>query len=49
MNQMNITVNCPNNGTLTELRVGPPDAYLPEPEDKQTKGIKKRKVKEEPF
>lgn len=44
-----VTFTKDNNGTLTELRVGPPDAYLPEPEDKQTKGIKKRKAKEEPF
>lgn len=35
-----VTFTKDNNGTLTELRVGPPDAYLPEPEDKQTKGIK---------
>lgn len=38
-----------NNGTLTELRVGPPDAYLPEPEESSQKRAKKRKVKEDPF
>ncbi|EPL4126196.1 phage baseplate assembly protein, partial [Citrobacter amalonaticus] len=38
-----------NNGTLAELRVGPPDAYLPEPEDEKQKRTKKRKAKEDPF
>ncbi|ENB6028570.1 baseplate protein [Shigella dysenteriae] len=38
-----------NNGTLTELRVGPPDAYLPEPEEDGKKRGKTRKVKEDPF
>ncbi len=38
-----------NNGTITELRVGPPDAYLPEPENDSKKSGKKRKVKEDPF
>lgn len=38
-----------NNGTITELRVGPPDAYLPEPENDSKKRGKKRKVKEDPF
>ncbi|MFV4846732.1 phage baseplate assembly protein [Edwardsiella tarda] len=33
-------------GTLAELRVGPPDAYLPEP---KTQRKRTRKVEEEPF
>lgn len=33
-------------GTLTELRVGPPDAYLPEPKDPKKR---KKKDSEEPF
>lgn len=45
-----VTFTKDNNGTLTELRVGPPDAYLPEPQDpaKRTKQ-KKQKTEEAPF
>ncbi|KIU31134.1 phage baseplate assembly protein [Atlantibacter hermannii] len=37
-----------SNGTITELRVGPPDAYLPEPEDPD-KRRKKKTSDEAPF
>lgn len=36
-----------SNGTITELRVGPPDAYLPEPADPKQR--KKKKAVEAPF
>ncbi|SSW80293.1 Mu-like prophage tail protein gpP [Klebsiella pneumoniae] len=36
-----------SNGTITELRVGPPDAYLPEPTDPKQR--KKKKAVEAPF
>lgn len=32
-----------NNGTLTELRVAPPDAFLPEPEDQRSRTARKKK------
>ena len=36
-------------GTLTEIRVGPPDAYLPEPEAPGARKKKKARVQEDPF
>ena len=36
-----------SNGTITELRVGPPDAYLPKPDDPKRR--KKKKAAEAPF
>ncbi|OSK27549.1 prophage PSPPH01, 43 kDa tail protein [Escherichia coli M056] len=36
------------NGTRTEIRVGPPDAYLPEPESPRKKK-KRRAQQEDPF
>ncbi|EAA5645209.1 baseplate protein, partial [Salmonella enterica subsp. enterica] len=38
-----VTYSQDNNGTLTEIRVGPADAYLPEPFRPKTK----KKVSEE--
>ncbi len=37
-----VTFTQDQNGTLTEIRVGPPDAYLPEPEA-PARGKKKKK------
>ncbi|HAX2058341.1 TPA: phage major capsid protein [Escherichia coli] len=34
---------------VTEIRVGPPDAYLPEPEDPGARKKKKARVQEDPF
>ncbi|EFB7254185.1 phage tail protein, partial [Escherichia coli] len=42
-----VTFTKDNSGTLTELRVGPADAYLPEPQDPNKR--KKQKVQEAPF
>lgn len=38
-----VTYQQDENGTVTEIRVGPPDAYLPEP----AKPGKRKKKKEE--
>ncbi|MGV3793337.1 phage baseplate assembly protein [Citrobacter portucalensis] len=43
-----VTFTKDNNGTLAELRIGPPDAYLPEPEDPK-KRKKTKKTSEVPF
>ena len=43
-----VTFTKDNAGTLAELRVGPPDAYLPEPEDPK-KRKKKKSTEEEDF
>lgn len=42
-----VTYQQDENGTVTEIRVGPPDAYLPEP-DKPGKR-KKKKTEEDDF
>lgn len=44
-----VTFTQDQNGTLTEIRVGPPDAYLPEPEDPGARKKKKARVQEDPF
>lgn len=43
-----VTLTRDQSGTLAELRVGPPDAYLPEPEDPK-KRKKKKSSSEVPF
>ncbi|EPP4535489.1 TPA: phage baseplate assembly protein, partial [Escherichia coli] len=44
-----VTFTQDQNGTLTEIRVGPPDAYLPEPEAPGARKKKKARVQEDPF
>ncbi|HGF4839826.1 TPA: hypothetical protein ACF33G_005512, partial [Escherichia coli] len=44
-----VTFTQDQNGTLTEIRVGPPDAYLPEPEAPGARKKKKSRVQEDPF
>ncbi|EPY2517038.1 DNA circularization N-terminal domain-containing protein [Escherichia coli] len=44
-----VTFTHDQNGTLTEIRVGPPDAYLPEPEAPGARKKKKARVQEDPF
>ncbi|EKP9660914.1 baseplate protein [Escherichia coli] len=44
-----VTFTQDQNGTLTEIRVGPPDAYLPEPEAPDARKKKKARVQEDPF
>ncbi|EKK0669782.1 phage tail protein [Salmonella enterica subsp. enterica serovar Derby] len=44
-----VTFTQDQNGTMTEIRVGPPDAYLPEPEAPGARKKKKARVQEDPF
>ncbi|HBA8472388.1 TPA: baseplate protein [Escherichia coli] len=44
-----VTFTQDQNGTLTEIRVGPPDAYLPEPEAPGARKKRKARVQEDPF
>ena len=44
-----VTFTQDQNGTLTEIRVGPPDAYLPEPEAPGARKKQKARVQEDPF
>ncbi|EJU9702888.1 KilA-N domain-containing protein [Escherichia coli] len=44
-----VTFTQDQNGTLTEIRVGPLDAYLPEPDAPGAQKKKKARVQEDPF
>lgn len=44
-----VTFTKDQSGTLAEIRVAPPDAYLPEPDDPKARKTKTRKTQEEPF